>query len=546
MSDVLEELSTVGQLADKAVALLIHYAYGLNFMEDGQITERTKLFDLLASEHEIDINDSSPVVLEIFDEPTIDKTLTHLFVDNSGIYTEKVKRLVNFLPRHGSSASLLGQHGHNLDSVPGTTYVNDVQKLIKSQNEVQEKLIRHLDEQRKNNTTTQDTSAVNNPKEMELIKLGSCEDSSEFDRWSNDIVLQVDSRIPGFGENILQKLLSGRSVILSPKDNQLLTILHRAIKTSLSDDLLKRLNASVNAREILDTPIDFLKELRRLVQYFRQTQVEREFTKLENANWKKTGGNLLAFLAYIKDAARKCGDELAAGKTRDRRVRQILIQNIDTKNPKIAHIVNDFSRHSASEKAYSADKLAEEVSRAMYEVDGDGEKQAEVFAAVIAPSSTSSTSTASVFKADSSESVVKLTRENQSLKDKLKNAEAQKNAEAFWGDGGGKGGHHQRHRHGPYHRPKGQKGKDSKTSKGSGNKGGGKGHSSGKGKDSHTRQSSTSSSYSHEKLCRCCGDYYNYSLEKSNAWKSHNTKDCKWKTNNGSQSKGDSKKGGRR
>jgi len=555
MSDV-DTFFKIEALSDRALAVLLHKTIGMPYLcDDGFVATRDQLLNHARQyqNHPLNIDNNTLIQSDIFGENAVYKTLQHFFLDPSGTYSEKVARLVASTqdqaaqPQSTSSSSTSNANGISEQALQRIldAQAKNAEKL---QRENQEFLRRQAQEAQSAASTQKDDAAgdpLKDPKEMELSKLSTVEDASVFDRWMQDIELQLNARKPGFHADILDRLVRRESTTTSPRDRQLLTVLHAAIRKSLSAILLKQLEVAVKAKEIDDTPEGYIRELKRLVGYFGHSQTEREFTKLKNANWKKSGLSLLGFLAYVRDIASKCGEAMPPGPPTERTVREILIRNIDTKDPVIAQIVHTFVQHQAHEKEYTADALAEKCSRVMFTSDTGAEKQAEVFAATIS-SADDLALNATATKNEHS----KLVRENQSLRDKLKNSEEK----ALWngkgsGDkgGGGKGGGKNGYRGGgkggnqrpaPYnsrfnnnHHNNRNQGDKHKTGKGDGKKGGGK-QQKGGGKNNRNNSSSSSSSSNLNKYCRHCGDHFNHDPNRIGAWRSHNASECKWANNN--------------
>ena len=108
-----------------------------------------------------------------------------------------------------------------------------------------------------------------------------------------------------------------------------------------------------------------------------QKKSQKEF---ERNTWRPSKLGLNAWVAQQKIVGANIGRTCPQGIVLDTKIREMIMNNVGTKNPVAAHVINEFKQHELDEEGYDNDTLTIKLMKCLGDSEVKGELQCHTFA----------------------------------------------------------------------------------------------------------------------------------------------------------------------
>ena len=345
--------------------------------------------------------------------------------------------------------------------------------------------------------------ALDNPRDIFIRKLENLTDMNEFKAWVSDIQLKAEARDCWIG--CLQVLYKGEdaqanAIRPNVKQAQTLLLLLSGIKNSIGKSIRDQITPLIDDAQIPNTAAAIMKWVTAQMTHLGSALERKAIAKLNNAKWKDSKMDLMAWVGQLRSIAAECGPNVPIGRVREERIRQLVFKNVGEREPSCGQIIREHKQHEVEEDGYSVDFLVRQLMKIMVEAETSGERQCSTFSV--------ETSTETELHAMLAAEKKKTQKTKQENNTNAKN-NGDQGGDSFYG--GGKGWNNSK-----------------------GYKGGYKGNFN----NNNTYGASTTTTTSNMFCHKCNKHYKDKGMldEKYNAIRSHYTNDCRWKNNTNSQS----------
>ena len=227
---------------------------------------------------------------------------------------------------------------------------------------------------------------LSNPKEIAVIELTSTMNVDSFKRWQADVKSAAETR--GF-EEVLRQLQEAENaaarnaVVVTPRQEQFMKLLKQGVNKSLGKEVATRVRAAVDSGEIQDECYDILNWIKRQVQAVSPATKKVAEKTLDKAQWKASKSSLQTWVAQLRLIASRIGEALPQGFATENRIRELVFKNVSAKQPRVAHVINQYKGHEVNEEDYTVDKLVTVLTKLMAEDECEGEAQCQSYAVAI-------------------------------------------------------------------------------------------------------------------------------------------------------------------
>jgi len=223
------------------------------------------------------------------------------------------------------------------------------------------------------------TPANTNPRVIECRSLPNIDSQVEYNRWKSDI--RNKAQIYQIWDVMEEKMNTPEVVQeLSPLQIQQLHILKNGIVNSLGNGLQISLQPKIDSGSIEDSAPAVMNWVEAQVTALSNNLQKKSQKEFERNTWRPSKLGLNAWVAQQKIVGANIGRTCPQGIVLDTKIREMIMNNVGTKNPVAAHVINEFKQHELDEEGYDNDTLTIKLMKCLGDSEVKGELQCHTFA----------------------------------------------------------------------------------------------------------------------------------------------------------------------